>query len=101
MNLKQWSKKLLASLIQGGSHAGGAYLGLAIAHSADAAIPALNLKGLCVIIVSSALLKLFNFLESNPIPDDDVTITTVQATKTTVVHNTPPETIETEKLPLK
>lgn len=74
MNLKQWSKKLLSSAIQGGSHAGGAYLGLAIAHAADATIPALNIKGLCIIIVTSALLKLFNFLEANPIPDDEVKV---------------------------
>lgn len=90
MSLKTWARKLLGSLIQGGSHAGGAYLGLAVAHSMQADIPALNIKGLCVVIATSALLKMFNFLESNPIPDDDVTVTTVSATQTTTVH-TPPE----------
>ncbi len=73
MTYKQWSRKLLGSIIQGGSHAGGAYLGLALAHAADIDIPALNIKALCVVVCSSAILKMFNFLDANPIPDDDDT----------------------------
>ena len=89
MNIKQWSRKLVGSAIQGGSHAGGAYLGLAIAHAADSSIPALNIKGLCIIIITSALLKLFNFLESNPIPDEETVTVTLT---TTTTHSEPKET---------
>lgn len=97
MNIRQWSRKLLGSLIQGGSHAGGAYLGLAVAHSMQVDIPALNIKGLCVVVVTSALLKMFNFLESNPVPDDDVVVTTVSATQTTTIHTPQTTTPETPK----
>lgn len=82
MNLKTWSRKLLSSVIQGGSHAGSAYLGLAVAHAADANIPALSVKALCVVVVTSGVLKFFQFLDVNPLPPDEETLT-VTVTKTT------------------
>lgn len=71
MKIRKWFRKLVGSLIQGGGHGGSAYLGLLVAHEAYDKIPALNVEGLGVVIVTSALLKFFQFLDTNPLPEDD------------------------------
>lgn len=70
MNPKQWASQLLSAVIRGASHAGFAFMGLAVGHSMDATIPALNLKGLAIVLGTSALASLFKFLQDNPIPND-------------------------------
>lgn len=81
MNFKQWLRKLVSAVIKGGAHAGGAWLGLAVANVSGANVPILDYKSLEIIVVTSGMLQLFVFLESNPLPDDDSVVVKVEEKK--------------------
>lgn len=87
MNFKKWIAKLWSAFVKGGSHAATAYIGLAIAHNVESTIPALNLKGLGVVILTSGALAFFRALEESPLPTDETVVVTTE----TVITKSPNE----------
>lgn len=89
MKTKQWLRKLLGSCMKGGAHAGSAYLALSAAHSSGLDVPAVNFKGLGIMIGVAWLIEFFKFIDQNPLPEEELTTTTTTATIETVTKTNP------------
>lgn len=64
-----------ASALQAGAHAVKAFMGLALAHSLSAGIPALNGKQLAAVFAFAFTYEIVNWLEAHPVtvlwPEDN------------------------------
>jgi hypothetical protein len=63
-----WIAGLAATVIHGAAAAGGTFLGLATARGLGVEVPQLNLKQLCIVLLSAGLSSLFAFLRTSPLP---------------------------------
>lgn len=99
MKTKQWIVKLAGAFIQGIGHGGSAYVGLALVHTVDATVPVLNLESVGIVVLTSGLLKFFQFLDTNPLPvDEETTVIHTEVTQTTT-KTLPDITTQTINIP--
>lgn len=57
-----------ASALQAAAHSGKAFFGVAGAHAAIDAIPALNLQQLAAVFLLGFGMEILNYLDSHPLP---------------------------------
>ena len=68
--MKKYLIKLLNAVIHGVADSGAAFLAVSTAQTLGVSVN-LNLRELGIILIVSTLINLFNFLKTNPIPNDE------------------------------
>ncbi len=86
-SISAWAHGLGAAVIGGAASAGSTWLTMAAAKASGVDVPALNLKALGIIMLTSGILNALLYLKQSPLPseEEEVTVTTTTTeTKTPV-----------------